>query len=67
MIAKNISATVIQPNTKNQINTHIQKQKITDEKNKIMPSTNTSTIQVQKRDGRKGTRTDCRVSWRRPE
>jgi ribonucleoside-diphosphate reductase alpha chain len=55
MIAKNISATVIQPNTKNQINTHIQKQKITDEKNKIMPSTNTSTIQVQKRDGRKET------------
>jgi ribonucleoside-diphosphate reductase alpha chain len=55
MIAKNISATVIQPNTKNQINTHIQKQKITEEKSKIMPSTNTSTIQVQKRDGRKET------------
>ena len=41
-------------NTKNTINTHIQKKnKINGTNNIIMPSTNTATIQVQKRDGRK--------------
>ena len=40
---------------KNKINTDNQNNKIKNIKNKIMPSTNTSTIQVQKRDGRKET------------
>ena len=41
-------------NKKNTINTHIQKKnKINGTNNIIMPSTNTATIQVQKRDGRK--------------
>ena len=39
-------------NKKNTINTHIQKtNKINGTNNTIMPSTNTATIQVQKRDG----------------
>ena len=40
---------------KNKINTGNQKNKINIIKNKIMPSTNASTIQVKKRDGRKET------------
>ena len=40
---------------KNKINTGNQKNKINIIKNKIMPSTNASTIQVNKRDGRKET------------
>ena len=40
---------------KNKINTGNQKNKINIIKNKIMPSTNASTIQVKKREGRKET------------
>ena len=47
---KNIQDTLIQKNT---INTHIQKKKINGTNKLIMPSTNTATIQIKKRDGRK--------------
>ena len=45
--------TEIALNKKNTINTHIQKKKINGTNKIIMPSTNTATIQVKKRDGRK--------------
>jgi len=49
---KNIQNTL---NKKNTINTHIQQNKINGTNKNIMPSINTSTIQVKKRDGRKET------------
>ena len=45
--------TEIALNKKNTINTHIQKKKINGTNKIIMTSTNTATIQVKKRDGRK--------------
>ena len=50
---KNISKTEKTLYQKNTINTHIQKKKINGTNKIIMPSTNTATIQVKKRDGRK--------------
>ncbi len=50
---KNISKTEKTLYQKNTINTHIQNKKINGTNKIIMPSTNTATIQVKKRDGRK--------------
>ena len=49
---KNIAQIETALNKKIPINTHNQKQNIIEEKIKIMPNTNSSTIKVQKRHGK---------------